>query len=310
VVVGGSGAIYELENALVAHARDQSGQLPERLPNSSILNDWRPEAAGESVARALNLMDADRLSVVTACSSGSAAIALSYERILSGQWELAIAGGADCLSRLCYGGFNALHAMDPEPCKPFDRHRRGMNLGEGGGFVVLEQLEHAQERDAKILAEMLGYGLTSDAYHLITPDPSGEAWARVINHALSDAGIDASGVDYVNAHGTATPSNDAAETAAFKLAFGDRAAQIPVSTVKSMIGHCQFAAGAIEAVVTVQSIRHGVIPPTVNLRDPDPVCDLDYVPNVARRTRVNKAISCSFGIGGSSTALLLGRWQP
>ncbi|HEY6066920.1 MAG TPA: beta-ketoacyl-[acyl-carrier-protein] synthase family protein, partial [Thermoanaerobaculia bacterium] len=223
--------------------------------------------------------------------------------------DAVVTGGSDVLARLTYGGFNSLRSVDPDPCRPFDRERRGLSIGEAAGILVFEEEEAARRRGATILGEFLGYGVTSDAFHMTAPDPSGAAGGRTIRAALENAGLDAADVDYVNAHGTATPQNDSAETAAIKSALGDRAKEIPVSSIKSMIGHCLCASGAIEAIATLMTVRHGLVPPTIHYEHPDPACDLDYVPNEARERPVRVALSNSFAFGGNSSVVVIGRHE-
>jgi 3-oxoacyl-[acyl-carrier-protein] synthase II len=218
-----------------------------------------------------------------------------------------LTGGSDVLARLTYAGFNSLRSVDPQPCRPFDRDRKGLSIGEAAGILVFEERERARRRGAPILAEFLGYGVTSDAYHMTAPDPSGAAGGRTVRAALESSGVNVSDVDYVNAHGTATPQNDTAETAALKAGLGDRARRIPISSIKSMIGHCLCASGAIEAVATILTIRDGKIPPTIHYENPDPTCDLDYVPNEARERPVRVAISNSFAFGGNSSVVVFAR---
>ena len=215
-------------------------------------------------------------------------------------------GGADTFARLTHGGFNALRSVDPEPCRPFDRRRKGLTIGEAAGLLVFEEEEHARRRGARLRARFLGYGVTSDAHHMTQPEPTGEAGARTLAACLKASGLNPEDVDYVNAHGTATPQNDSAETAAIKRALGAHAYEIPVSSIKSMLGHCLCSAGAIEAVATVKTIETGVVPPTINWGERDPECDLDVVPNVAREARVRVALSNSFAFGGNSTVVAFG----
>jgi 3-oxoacyl-[acyl-carrier-protein] synthase II len=232
----------------------------------------------------------------------------AYDVIVGGLADAVVTGGSDVLARLTYGGFNALRSVDPDPCRPFDRERRGLSIGEAAGILVFEEEERARRRGAPILGEFLGYGVTSDAFHMTAPDPSGSAGSRTIRAALESAGVDPADVDYVNAHGTATPQNDSAETAALKAALGDRARKVPVSSIKSMIGHCLCASGAIEAISTVLTVREGRIPPTIHYEHPDPACDLDYVPNEARESPVLVALSNSFAFGGNSSVVVIGRY--
>jgi 3-oxoacyl-[acyl-carrier-protein] synthase II len=224
-----------------------------------------------------------------------------------------VAGGADAaVTPMGLAGFAQAGALsrNSEPKKasrPFDLERDGFVVGEGGAALILESLDYAKARGANILAEVVGYGATSDAYHVTAPLESGEAAAKAIEIAL--AGIDSDEVGYINAHGTSTPLNDASETRAIKMAFGDRAYKIPVSSIKSMLGHMMGAAGTIEAITCCQVINKGVIPPTMNLEHPDPECDLDYVPNTARNADVRLAISNSFGFGGHNSVVAIGRYN-
>jgi 3-oxoacyl-[acyl-carrier-protein] synthase II len=246
--------------------------------------------------------------ITTACSSSANAMGYAFDAIAAGLADVVLTGGSDVLARLTYGGFNALRSVDPDPCRPFDRERRGLSIGEAAGILVFEEAERAGRRNAPILAEFLGYGVTSDAFHMTAPDPTGAAGGRTIQAALEAARVNPDDVDYVNAHGTATPQNDSAETAALKAALGERARQIPVSSIKSMIGHCLCASGAIEAVATVLTIRDGRIPPTIHYENRDPACDLDYVPNEAREVPVGVALSNSFAFGGNSSVIVVARY--
>lgn len=255
-------------------------------------------------------------SQVTACASGIVSIGEAARRLQRGEVDVMLAGGADAYaSPLIMAAFSRLGAMstrndEPErACRPFDRTRDGMVLGEGAVIMVLETLEHAQARGARILAEFAGYGLTADAYNLAAPDPTGRGAARAMSKALAESGLSPEDVDYICAHGTGTQLNDASETAAIKRAFGEAAYQIPVSSIKSMVGHMMGAAGAASAAVLVQAINDGIIPPTINYQEPDPECDLDYVPNVARCVQVDAAMCNAFGFGGQNASLLLKRFQ-
>jgi 3-oxoacyl-[acyl-carrier-protein] synthase II len=219
-----------------------------------------------------------------------------------------VAGGADeGVSTLTIGGFERMgaytHLTENTPA-PFSSSRDGIVIGEGAAVLVLERLEHAQKRGATILAEIGGYGVTSDAYHLVAPPEDGEGAAAAMRAAMADANVTPDQIDYINAHGTATPLNDSTETAAIKSALGERAYHIPISSTKSMTGHMMGATGAVEAIVCIQAIQHGIIPPTINLHQPDPACDLDYVPNQALETHVNIAMSNSFGFGGHNAVLI------
>ena len=274
---------------------------------SRVLNHL-PDAITDRVAQRFGL-EGLKSTITTACSSSANALGYAYDAIVAGLADAVVTGGSDVLARLTYGGFNSLRSVDPDPCRPFDRERRGLSIGEAAGILVFEEEERARRRGAPILGEFLGYGVTSDAFHMTAPDPSGAAGARTIRAALDAAGRDPSDVDYVNAHGTATPQNDSAETAALKVAMGDRARTIPISSIKSMIGHCLCASGAIEAVATVMTVREGRIPPTIHYENPDPACDLDYVPNEAREEPVSLALSNSFAFGGNSSVVVISRYE-
>ncbi len=274
---------------------------------SRVLNHL-PDAITDRVAQRFGL-EGLKSTITTACSSAANAMGYAYDAIVGGLADAVVTGGSDVLARLTYGGFNSLRSVDPDPCRPFDRERRGLSIGEAAGILLFEEEERARRRGAPILGEFLGYGVTSDAFHMTAPDPSGAAGARTIRAALDAAGRNSSDVDYVNAHGTATQQNDSAETAALKVALGERAKTIPISSIKSMIGHCLCASGAIEAVATVMTVREGRIPPTIHYENPDPACDLDYVPNEAREGSVSLALSNSFAFGGNSSVVVISRYE-
>jgi 3-oxoacyl-[acyl-carrier-protein] synthase II len=249
-------------------------------------------------------------SVVTACATGNHAIGDSFEILQRGDADVMIAGGSEAIIiPLTIAGFCSMKAMstrNDEPTKamrPFDATRDGFVCGEGAGIVVLETLEHAQARDARIYAEIVGYGMTGDAHHMTAPDPEGDGAARAMAMAVRDAGLEPSAVGYINAHGTSTPYNDKFETLAIKRVFGEHARRLAVSSTKSMTGHLLGAAGGIEAIATVLALHHGVLPPTINYETPDPDCDLDYIPNQARKQNVEVAISNAFGFGGTNATL-------
>lgn len=254
---------------------------------------------------------------VSACATGGNAIGEAWETIRRGAARAMLAGGAEkAVSPLAMAAFANMHALsrrndDPQRAsRPFDAERDGFVMGEGAGILVLEDLDFALERDAPILAELVGYGSTADAYHITEPAPGGEGLARAMSRALNVAGLTPDAVDYINAHGTATKFNDATETQAIKTCFGSHAYQVAISSTKSMLGHTFGAAGAIEAAISVLSIVDGIIPPTINLDHPDPECDLDYVPHQARRSEVRVALSNSMGFGGHNTALVFKRYEP
>ncbi len=254
--------------------------------------------------------------VTTACAAGVQAVGEAAEVIRRGDAQVVVAGGTESSStEIGLAGFSAMRGLstrNDEPQKasrPFDRDRDGFVCSEGAGILILENLEHALKRDVHIYAEVLGYSATSDAHHLAAPDPEAEGAARAIRWALQDAGLKPEEVDYINAHGTSTILNDAMETLAIKKVFGDHAYHVPVSSTKSMIGHLFGGAGAVETIVCALTIEHGIIHPTINYETPDPECDLDYVPNVARKAEVNVALSNSFGLGGQDACLVLGRYR-
>jgi 3-oxoacyl-[acyl-carrier-protein] synthase II len=249
--------------------------------------------------------------VVTACATGTHNIGDAFKIIQRGDADAMIAGGTEaCITPMGIGGFNAMKALstrndEPERAsRPFDLDRDGFIMGEGAGLMVLEEMEHAKARGANILAELAGYGLSGDAYHLTAPAPNGEGAARCIKMAMKDASMNPEDISYVNAHGTSTKFNDEFETMAIKSALGERAYKLPVSSTKSMTGHLLGAAGGVEAIVAVKTIMEGRIPPTINYETPDPLCDLDYVPNAARDMVVQAALSNSFGFGGTNGCLI------
>jgi 3-oxoacyl-[acyl-carrier-protein] synthase II len=246
-------------------------------------------------------------SVLSACSSGTVAVGYAADLIAWRQLDVALAGASDVLCRLTFSGFNSLRLVDKEPCRPFCRSRQGMNLGEAAAVLVLEELTRARRRGARIYAEVAGYGARCEAYHPTAPEPEGQAVAALMADALRAARISADAVDHVNAHGTATPQNDRAEARGMRLAFGERIARVPVTSIKSMVGHCLAAAGAIEAATLALTISRGVVPPTVSFREPDPECDVDLVANEARQVPVSCGVSTSLAFGGNDAALVLRR---
>jgi 3-oxoacyl-[acyl-carrier-protein] synthase II len=243
--------------------------------------------------------------IVAACSSSTIAIGRGVESIRRGRADVVLAGGTDALSRLTYSGFNLLRLMDPAPCRPFDRSRAGMNIGEGAGILVLEDLERARRRGAPIYAELAGHSLACEAFHPTAPEPEGKPVAAVIHLALRDAGISPDEVQHINAHGTATSQNDSAEARGFRRVFGDRIDRIPVTSIKSMIGHCLGASGAVEAAALALTIARGAIPPTIHHTETDTVCAVDVVANQAREQRVRCGVSTSLGFGGNDSALVM-----
>jgi len=254
--------------------------------------------------------------VVTACATGAHCIGDAFRAIVYGDAEAMIAGGTEAnITPLTIGGFNAMKALstrndEPEKaCRPFEKNRDGFVIAEGAGILILEELQFALKRKATIYAELVGYGYTGDAYHITAPSPEGEGAVRCMRMAIKDAKLKPEDVDYINAHGTSTPLNDLTETVAIKTVFGDHAKKIPVSATKSMTGHLLGAAGSTEAIFTILAIRDGIMPPTINYEEPDPQCDLDYVPNVARRNSINVGMSNAFGFGGTNASLVFKKFE-
>jgi len=252
---------------------------------------------------------------VTACASGTNSIGDAFKVIERGDADVMITGGAEApIVNMAIAGFTANTALttnvDPATAsRPFDKNRDGFVIGEGSGIVILEELEHAKARGAKIYAEVIGYGATGDAHHITAPAPEGEGAARAMQMALDTAGVTPSKVDYINAHGTSTPYNDLFETQAVKTVFGEHAYKLAMSSTKSMTGHLLGAAGGVEAIFTVLALQEGILPPTINLHEPDPACDLDYVPNEARQANIDYALSNSLGFGGHNASLLFKKYE-
>jgi 3-oxoacyl-[acyl-carrier-protein] synthase II len=246
-----------------------------------------------------------RLTISTACSSGANALGLAADWLRAGRVDAVLCGGADSLSRMAYSGFNALQALDRAPCRPFDRSRAGITLGEGAAMFVLERWDSAERRGASILGELVSYGVSADAHHVTQPRPDGAGAVLAMQRALAEGGVAPDAIDYVNAHGTGTPQNDLVETRAIKQVLGAHAYRIPVSSTKSQLGHCLAAGGALEALACLLALRDGFVPPTATLTDADPECDLDYVPRTSRRAALHTVLSNSYGFGGNNTSLVL-----
>ena len=256
------------------------------------------------------------LSITTACAAGTHAVGEAFRSIQRGDCDLAVTGGSEStICPLAVGGFNSMKALskrneDPTAAsRPFDKDRDGFVIAEGGGMLILEELEHARARGAKIYAEMVGYGLSGDGFHMAAPPEDGEGAVRCMKMALADAKLQPADIDYINAHGTSTPLNDVVETRAIKEVYKEHAYKLAISSTKSMTGHMLGGAGGIESVFTALAIHHQTLPPTINLDNPDPECDLDYVPKVARKTRVNAAMSNSFGFGGTNAVIIMKRFE-
>ncbi|MEW6338077.1 MAG: beta-ketoacyl-[acyl-carrier-protein] synthase family protein, partial [Acidobacteriota bacterium] len=263
------------------------------------------DSPGDRVAAAFGLRGS-RVTVTTACSSSTIAVGMAADLIRSGECALALAGGSDALCRLTFAGFNSLRAVDSEPCKPFDRRRKGLTLGEGAAVLVLEDERHARARGARPYARVLGLGATNDAFHMTQPEPSGAAWERTLRAALADAGLAPGDIGYVNAHGTATEQNDPAECAAYARVFRDRLPEVPISSIKGAVGHCLCAAGGIEAAVTALAVARRQLPPTAGFVEADPACPIHPIVGQERAAAVAAAMSCSFAFGGNSAVLILG----
>jgi 3-oxoacyl-[acyl-carrier-protein] synthase II len=296
-----------VEQAEVLRERGADRVSPNFLPNVLV------DTASGQLAISLGIKGPN-YAVVSACATGSHAIGEAAELVRRGYVDAALAGGTEaCVIPLILAGFVAMRGLaaeeehPPRASRPFDATRAGFVIGEGAGAVLLEDWEHAERRGAEIYAEVLGYGASNDAHNLAQPEPGAEGVATMMRAALARAGVDPERVGYINAHGTSTPLGDAAETKAIKDVFGEHAYRLAVSSTKSMMGHTFGAAGAIEAIMCVLALRDGVLPPTINYREPDPECDLDYVPNEARRTQVDVALSNAMGLGGHNGCVLLGR---
>ncbi len=306
LVSSGIGGMKTMEDQCrILHARGPSKTSPLLVPMMII----------DMAAGAISMRygaQGPNFGVVTACATGCHSIGESYWIIKRGDADVMLAGGAEAtVTPLGFTGFCAMKALsrrndDPKRAsRPFDAERDGFVMAEGAGVLVLEEFEHAKKRGANILAEIIGYGATGDAYHITSPAPGGTGAARAMKVALGHAGINPEDVDYINAHGTSTSLNDKFETAAIKLAFGDHAYNVPISSTKSMTGHTLGAAGGLETIACIQAIQHNVIPPTVNYEYPDPECDLDYTPNTAKEKKVNIAMNTNLGFGGHNAVVIV-----
>ncbi|MGR3311592.1 MAG: beta-ketoacyl-[acyl-carrier-protein] synthase family protein [Candidatus Brocadiales bacterium] len=249
------------------------------------------------------------LIMINACSSGNHAIAWAYDLIQMGKADVVFVGGGEIIPQTEFTHFHNLKSLAPEKCQPFDKNRQGLMIGEGAGIMIIESMEFASKRGANIYAEMKGYGMSSDGYHMTAPHPDGVGAIKAANLALSASGLSYRDIDYINAHGTGTPLNDKMETLAVKAVFKERAKEIPCSSIKSMIGHTMGAASAIESVVCCLTIRDGIVPPTINYETPDPECDIDCVPNKARELKVNHVMNNSFAFGGNNVTIIFGKMR-
>ncbi len=310
VIGSGIGGLGTTEN--------QAKILFERGPNKVspfLISMMLSDSAGSMVAIQLGIRGPN-WSVVTACATGTNAIGEAAEAIRRGQADVMFAGGTEAaivpLSVAGMCSFNAMSTRNDDPIhasRPFDQNRDGFVMGEGAGTVMLESLEHAQARGANIIAELVGYGSTNDAFHITAPVAQGAGAARCMENALESAGLNAKDIGYINAHGTSTLLNDKAETAAIKTVFGEQAYKIPVSSTKSMTGHLMGGAGGLEAVICAKAILNSILPPTINYETPDPLCDLDYVPNESRAKELDYVMSNSFGFGGHNATIILAKYQ-
>lgn len=304
--LGGMNATRDLYDRLAAQKKLNPFGLISMIPNMPAFH----------IAQNYGLVGYNA-TITTACAAGTQAVGEATEVIRRGQAEVMLAGGTESLDpKYWVPGFMAMHGLStrndnpPAACRPFDKDRDGFVGAEGCAVLVVESLERAVKRGARIYAEVLGYAATTDGYHMAAPDPEAVGATRAIRWALKNAGVQPQEVDYINAHGTSTPLGDAAETVAIKKALGEEAYNVAISSTKSMTGHSFGAAGAIEALATARTIYHGIIHPTINYETPDPLCDLDYVPNTARRAEVKVAFSENFGLGGQDACLVLGKYQP
>lgn len=305
----GIGGIETLEEQKVTLIEKGPDRISPFLIPMMIANMAAGQIAIETGAKGVNE------TVLTACASSTNAVGDAFKIIRNGEADVIITGGSEApITPLSFAGFCSLKAMsrsnDRPECasRPFDAERDGFIMSEGGAILILEELEHAVKRGAKIIAEITGYGATADAYHITAPAPDGEGAARSMQMAVKDAGIDFKDIDYINAHGTSTELNDKAETTAIKETFGEYAYKLPVSSTKSMIGHMMGASGAIEAIFCAYALKEGFIPATINYNNPDPECDLDYVPNKGRKADIKYAMSNSFGFGGHNATLVLKKY--
>jgi 3-oxoacyl-[acyl-carrier-protein] synthase II len=297
---GEPGEIERFDDRYVRNEIDKSGRdFLSRYPCNLLAANVAREFGFEGV----------NLVIPTACAAGNYAIAYAFDVLRAGRAEVMFAGGADSFSRITYSGFARLGAVAPEICQPFDRNRRGMIPGEGAAVLVLETLDAAIKRDARVYAEVAGYGLSCDGYHMTGGAPDGAGAAKAMVLAIKDSGVQPEEVNYISAHGTGTPTNDLLETIAVKRVFQENAYRIPISSIKSMLGHTMGAASAIEAAVCALAVSNNQIPPTINFTTPDPQCDLDYVPNHARAHEVNVAMSNAYAFGGNNASLVIRRCE-
>lgn len=303
IIGGGSGGLFEAENfyaEVLVKGLDRS--------RFSRLSTVYCASSADRIASNLGLLG-PKTTLMTACSSGANALGYARDLIESGQARIVLAGGVEPMCRITYAAFNALKSLDEDVCRPFDRTRSGLSLGEAAAILVLESLESALTRGATIYGEILGYGVSCDSFHMTAPDEKASGAVRSMQAALKDSGLITQDIDYINAHGTATPANDVTETRAIKEVFGPRAYAVPVSSTKSMHAHPLDAAGALEAIVALLALSQGFIPPTIHFKERDPECDLDYVTEGARSADLHHVLSNSFAFGGNNTTLIFGKYE-
>ena len=300
---GGSGGLLEAESFYME-------MLKKGVPKArfSKLSTIYCASSADRIASGLGL-SGPKTTFMTACSAGATALGYARDLIVSGQASMMIAGGVEPMCRITYAAFNALKSVDPDACRPFDKNRSGLSLGEAAAIMILEELDAAIERGARIYGEILGYGVTCDSFHMTSPDEKASGAVRSMQAALQDSGLTIEDIDYINAHGTATLVNDVTETKAIKEVFGPRAYSIPVSSTKSMHAHTLGAAGALEGIVSMLALLHGFIPSTINYQESDPLCDLDYVTSGSRKANLRTVLSNSFAFGGNNTTVILGQYD-
>ena len=302
-VGGGSGGLFEAESfytEMLAKGLDRS--------RFSRLSTIYCASSADRIASNLGLCG-PKATFMTACSAGATALGYARDLIADGQASMMLAGGVEPMCRITYAAFNALKSIDEDVCRPFDKNRAGLSLSEAAAILVLEPLEAALRRGAKIYGEILGYGVTCDSFHMTAPDEKASGAIRSMQAALKDSGLSINDIDYINAHGTATPVNDVTETKAIKEVFGSRAYKIPVSSTKSMHGHTLGAAGALEGIVSLLALAYGFVPPTIHSTLRDPECDLDYVTEGVRRKDLHVVLSNSFAFGGNNTTIIFGKYE-
>ena len=303
IIGGGSGGLLEAEQYYGEFLKKEGRNF-----RFSQLASVYCASSADRIASNLGL-GGPKATFMTACSAGATAIGYARDLILNGQAAIMLAGGVEPMCRITYAAFNALKSVDPDVCRPFDKNRAGLSLGEAAAIMVLEPLDAAINRGARIYGEILGYGVTCDSFHMTAPDEKASGAVRSMQAALKDSGLSIEDIDYINAHGTATPVNDIMETKAIKEVFGKRAYSIPVSSTKSMHAHTLGASGALEGIVSVLALQHGFIPPTINYQDRDPDCDLDYVTAGSRKANLRTVLSNSFAFGGNNTTVIFGKYS-